>query len=316
LRPEDARTRFNMALLLLRGGDFAAGWRDYECRWETGVPTPSPHAAERPLWCGEAVAEGTAVLLHAEQGFGDTLQLVCYAPLLAARGAAVLLEVQPALKPLLAGVPGVAGVFARGEALPAFAFHCPMMSLPFAFATRIETIPRPLPLVAPADRLAAWASLGEADGALRVGVAWSGNPEQPNDRGRSMTLALFRRILDVPRCRFHLLQPELRAADEPVFNEVSEVVDFRGRITDFADTAAIISHMDLVITTDTAVAHLAGAMARPVWVLLSYTPDWRWLLGRDDSPWYPTARLFRQERPGDWPGVLARVRAELGRLSR
>jgi hypothetical protein len=188
-----------------------------------------------------------------------------------------------------------------------------MLSLPFAFGTRIDTIPPPLPLAVPADRLAAWSALSRGDSKLRVGVAWSGNADHPNDRGRSITLAMFRRVLDVPRCRFYLLQPELRASDAAVFDELPDVVDFRGKITDFADTAAIISHMDLVITADTAVAHLAGAMSRLVWVLLSYTPDWRWLLGREDSPWYPSARLFRQDRPGDWPVVLDRVRAALSR---
>jgi hypothetical protein len=292
-----------MALLLLRGGDFSAGFPEYECRWQSGVLTPSPHAAARPQWRGETVPEGTTILLHAEQGFGDTLQFFRYFSLLSARGANVLVEVQPALKPLFPGV------FARGETLPPFDLQCPMMSLPLAFSTRIENIPPPLPLAVPADRRAAFASLGEA-GARRVGIAWSGNPEHPNDRGRSIPLAQFREILDAPRCRFFLLQPELRAVDEAAFNELA-VVDCRELIKDFADTAAIIEKMDLVITADTAVAHLAGAMKKPVWVLLPYAPDWRWLLGRDDSPWYPTARLFRQERPGDWAGVIDRVRAAL-----
>jgi hypothetical protein len=236
--------------------------------------------------------------------------------LLQARGLKVLLEVPPGLKPLLAGMPGIAGVVAPGEALPAFDLQCPMLSLPLAFATGIETIPGPLPLVPPADRLAAWGSLAAADGALLVGIAWSGNADNPNDRARSIPLELFRRILEAPRCRFYLLQPELRAADEPLFSQLAGVVDLRGKIADFADTAAIVSRLDLVITADTAAAHLAGAMARPVWVLLPHVPDWRWLLGRDDSPWYPTARLFRQQRAGDWPGVLDRVGAELARLGR
>ncbi len=304
LRPDQHRTRFNLALLLLRGGDFASGLAEYECRWQTGVLTPSPHAAGRPQWRGEKLPPGTMVLLHAEQGFGDTLQMARYAPLLAARGVTVLLEVQPALKRLLAGVPGV---FAQGEALPPFDLQCPMMSLPLAFATTIETIPAPLPLAAASRRV---------DDVLRVGIAWSGSPDNPHDRSRTVPLAVFRRILDTPGCRFHLLQPELRAADEAAFAELSNVVDYRGKIADFADTAAIIGEMDLVITTDTAVAHLAGTMARPVWLLLPFAPDWRWLLGRDDSPWYPTARLFRQDRPGDWDGVIDRVRAELGRFGR
>ena len=191
-----------------------------------------------------------------------------------------------------------------------------MLSLPLAFATRVETIPPPLPLAAPADRLAEWAPRAEADGVLRVGVAWSGNAEHPNDRDRSIPLPLFRHLLVLPRCRFFLLQPELRAGDEAEFGRTQGVVDCRGRIRDFADTAALISQLDLVVTADTAAAHLAGTMGKPVWVLLPFAPEWRWLLHRDDSPWYPTARLFRQDRPGDWAGVLARVRAELDRRSR
>lgn len=303
--------RFNLSLLLLSKGDFAAGWPGYECRWESAALPPSPHATERPRWNGEPFAPGQTILLYAEQGFGDTLQFINYAPLVAARGANVLLEAPPGLKPLFETVPGIAGVFGDNEPLPPFDLQCALLSLPLIFGTRLETIPQPLPLRAPADRLAEWAWLGEARGARQIGIAWSGNPVQPNDRRRSMTLARFRPVLEVPGCRFHLLLPELRITDATEFATLTNVEDHRRRIRDFADTAAVISHLDLVITTDTAVAHLAGAMGHPLWVLLSFNADWRWLLDREDNPWYPSARLFRQQRPGDWDGVLARVHAEL-----
>jgi tetratricopeptide (TPR) repeat protein len=312
LDPADERAaRFNLALLLLAKGDFAAGWPGYECRWECVALRPSPHATERPRWNGEPFAPGQTILLYAKQGFGDTLQFINYAPLVARRGANVLLEVPPGLKPLLETIPGLGGVFSDKEPLPHFDLQCALLSLPLIFETRLETIPGPLPLEAPRDRLVEWAWLGEAKGGRQIGIAWSGNPEQPNDRRRSMTLARFRPVLEVPGCRFHLLLPELRTTDQAEFAKLTNVVDHRGRIRDFADTATIVSHLDLVITTDTAVAHLAGAMGHPLWVLLSFNADWRWLLDREDNPWYPSARLFRQQRPGDWDSVLARVRAEL-----
>ncbi len=315
LRPGHARARFNLGLLRLSLGDFAAGWPDYEARWDTKLIDPSPHAAERRRWNGEPLAPDQTLLIYAEQGFGDTLQFATYLPRAAARAGRVILEVPPQLKSLLEPIPGPAGIYGDKEKLPPFDVQCALLSLPFLFETRLETIPPPLPLTPPPDRFAEWAAIPRASGERQIGVAWAGNPNQPGDRPRSMALATFRRILDIPGCRFHLLLPELRATDEAEFATLTEVTDYRGRIRDFADTAALISRLDLVVTTDTSVAHLAGAMGRPLWVLLSHNPDWRWLHDREDSPWYPTARLFRQTRPGDWDGVLAHVGAELARFA-
>ena len=314
LRPGEVRARFNLALLRLAQGDFAAGLPAYESRWETGQLKPPPHVRERPRWTGEPLADRQTLLLYAEQGFGDTLQFINYAPLAAARGGRVILQAPSQLKALLERVPGLAGVFDEDEPLPPFDLQCPLLSLPLVFETRLDTIPPPLPLTPPPERLAEWAWVRTAGTQRHVGIAWAGNPKHANDRKRSMSLAIFRRILDIRGCRFHLLLPELRAGDEAEFATLPEVADYRGRIRDFADTAAIISHLDLVVTADTAVAHLAGAMDHPLCVLLSFRHDWRWLLDREDSPWYPGARLFRQERPGDWDGVLARVGAELARF--
>jgi tetratricopeptide (TPR) repeat protein len=315
LRPDEVRARFNLALLHLSQGDFAAGLPEYESRWDTGQLQPSPQAAARPRWNGEPIAEGQTLLLHAEQGFGDTLQFVSYVPLAAARGGKVILQVPSQLKALLEHVPGLAGVFGDNEPLPQFDVQCPLLSLPLVFATRLDTIPPPLPLTAPPERIAEWAGVRAAGAECQIGIAWAGNPKHTNDRSRSVPLTSFRRILDAPRCRFHLLHPELRAGEEAEFATLCNVADYRGRIRDFADTAAIIGHLDLVIAADTAAAHLAGAMGRPVWVLLSFNTDWRWFLGREDSPWYPTARLFRQDRPHSWDNVLAHIGAELVRFA-
>jgi tetratricopeptide (TPR) repeat protein len=312
LDPKLAEARWNIALLRLLAGDFANGWRDYEWRWRGGIQPPHADYGGRPRWTGDAPLAGQRILLHAEQGFGDTIQFVRYANLLAARGATVLLEVQPELKPLLSLMPDVAGVSARGDKLPAFDCHFPLLSLPLAFATTPEKIPAEVPyLVAPPERVATWRARLAADGRRRIGIAWSGSRQRGNDHGRSIPLAALAPVLAASDCRFYAVQTECSDRDAATLAGLWEVVDLRPQLGDFADTAAILANLDLVITIDTAVAHLAGAMARPVWIMLPFAPAWRWLLGRDDSPWYPTARLFRQHRPGDWAGVIDRVRAAL-----
>jgi tetratricopeptide (TPR) repeat protein len=311
LEPDLAEAHWNAALLRLLKGDFPNGWRDYEWRWRAGVQPAPRDYGDRPRWSGEQPLNGRRILVHAEQGFGDTLQFVRYANLLANRGATVFLEAPVALTSLLADMRGIGGVIAEGEALPPFDFHIPLMSLPLAFGTTLETIPAQVPYLAPPppSRVAAWRARLPADGKRRIGIAWSGARPDGNDHGRSMPLAALAPILASPGCRFVVVQTD-RADDDGL----PELIDLRSQITDFADTAAILAGLDLVITIDTAVAHLAGAMARPVWIMLPYAPAWRWLLGRDDCPWYPTARLFRQLRPGDWSDVVERVRAALGRV--
>jgi len=304
LDPDLVEARWNIALLRLLAGDFANGFRDYEWRWRAGVQAPQRDYGEQPRWLGDAPLAGRRILVHAEQGFGDTIQFCRYAKLLAARGATVLLEVQPELKSLLAGMPNIAGVFAQGETLPAFDCHAPLLSLPLAFGTTLEKVPAEVPYLAvPARRM--------TDGRRRIGIAWSGSRQRGNDHGRSIPLAALAPLLATADCRFYLVQTDRTDADAATLAGLPEVVDLRPQLGDFSETAAILAGLDLVISIDTAVAHLAGAMARPVWIMLPFAPAWRWLLGRDNSPWYPTTRLFRQDRPGDWSGVIDRVCAAL-----
>jgi tetratricopeptide (TPR) repeat protein len=312
LAPELAEAHLNQAMIQLLRGDFERGLPGFEWRWRD----PQLAAARRdfpvPQWRGDTDPAGRAVLVHAEQGLGDTLQFARYAPLLAARGARVVLEVQPPLRELLRTLPGEVEVIARGDALPPMDLHCPLLSLPLAFGTRLGSIPAPVGyLKADPARVAQWqARLGPAVGP-RIGLVWSGNPEHNNDRNRSLPLAalgpLFR-----PGLEFVSLQPAIRASDQPALQSGQLALrHFGDELQDFADTAALASCLDLVIAVDTAGAHLAGALGRPLWLLLPWLPDWRWLLDRDDSPWYPTARLFRQPRAGDWASVITAVGAAL-----
>ncbi|QCO16647.1 hypothetical protein D3869_15155 (plasmid) [Azospirillum brasilense] len=310
LQPVSAEARWNRSLARLLAGDLAGGWEDYEARWGVADFPTKPRGLPQPLWSGEGIA-GRTILLHEEQGRGDAIQFVRYAPLVAARGARVLLEVGADLVPLFSGLPGVERVVARGEPLPEFDWQCPLLSLPRAFTTRLETIPATVPyLTADPARAAAWRQRLAGDG-LAVGLVWAGNPQFAGDRERSPGLAALAPLLAVPGCRFFGLQlgpghDELAGRAMP-----PSFTDLAPGIRDFADTAAIMASLDLVVSSCTAPAHLAGALGVPLWVLLSHAPDWRWLLDRADSPWYPTARLFRQPRPGDWAAVAGDAAAAL-----
>ena len=315
LKPELPQAHLNEAMVHLVAGDLRAGWPKCEYRWLL-AETPKQRVLPAPVWGGDAPLTGKTILLHAEQGLGDTLQFVRYVPLVAARGATIHLEVQPSLKSLLAALPGVAAVHAFGEELPRFDFHCPLMSLPLAFSTGLESIPATVPyLRLPADRDARWRDLlGPASG-LRVGLVWAGNPGHPNDRNRSIPFSAFRAICaPLNGARFFNLKIEACRDDVTALADTADVVDYAEFVHDFSDTAALVAQMDLIISVDTSVAHLAGALGKPVWLLLPFSPDWRWLLAREDSPWYPTMRLFRQPQIADWDTVLCRVRAELERL--
>ncbi len=315
LVPDSIEALCNRGVCRLLLGDLLAGFEGHEHRWrvEPGLSDRRPFS--QPQWTGAEAVAGKTVLLHAEQGFGDTLNFVRYAPLLAERGARVVIEVQPALAPLLSGMTGVDAVVTRGEALPDFDLHIPMMSLPLAFRTDLDTIPPPSAgLAAPADRVAAWAGRLGPRTRLRVGVVWSGKPTHHNDHNRSIPLERFLKALPEGVEAFSLLD-RVRDADAAVLDANPRIRRFDGQIADFADTAALAAAMDLVISVDTSAAHLAAAMGRPTWVLLPFAPDWRWLLEREDSPWYPSVRLFRQPALEDWDSVLDRVRGELERLA-
>jgi tetratricopeptide (TPR) repeat protein len=303
--------RWNRGLVALLQGDFAAGWRDYEIRFQRKRNTP--RSFSQPLWRGEPL-KGATILLHAEQGLGDTIQFLRYVPLVLAAGGKVILDVPASMLRIAARIPGLAAVIATGDPLPAFAWHCPLMSLPLAFGTTLESIPSAVPyLTVPEDaRRHADALCWPRDG-LRMGLVWSGNTRYLEDRIRSIPFAWFVPLLDVDSARFFSLQMGPAAAQLP--SAETRVTDLQSAIKDVADTAALMSQLDLVLTVDTSVAHLGGALAKPTWVLLPFAPDWRWLTEREDSPWYPTVRLFRQPQPGDWASVIDRVCAELAKLA-
>ena len=309
LKPDLVEAQWCLGLIDLLEGHLAAGWRNYETRHQR--KKNRPRSFPRPIWRGTPL-KGERILLHSEQGAGDTIQFLRYVPMVAAAGGAVLLDLPGSLLRLGACLPGVETLVACGDSLPSFDWHCPLMSLPLAFATTLETIPAHTPyLEVPEEALRRAESLSWPDEELRAGLVWSGNPRYPEDRMRSIPLALFEPLLSLDRVRFFSLQMGPAAAQ--MAGAGLDISDLKSFISDFADTAALISQLDLVIAVDTSVAHLAGALAKPTWILLPFAPDWRWLQDREDSPWYPTARLFRQPRCGDWQAVIERVRAQLTR---
>jgi len=306
--PDYADARMNLCLLQLLQGDYADGWRNYETRWKVYTPRTS----SQPLWLG-APLNGARVLLHAEQGLGDSIQFLRYVPLVQAAGGRVMLDLPARLHRLAASLPGVLAMVDTGQPLPFFDCHCPLMSLPLALGTTLETVPARVPyLAAPAEALNAAAALPWPASGLKVGLAWSGNPDHPKNHFRSVPLDLLETLLDLNGVHFFSLQMGPAAADLAARN--LPITDLAPVTGDMADTAAQMAHLDLIVTIDTSMAHLAGALARPVWVLLGHSPDWRWLLDREDSPWYPTARLFRQPINGDWTSVIERVRQALVEL--
>jgi tetratricopeptide (TPR) repeat protein len=315
IKPDLAHARFVEAVARLSLGDFGAGWRAYEARWQVGWLASQRRDFSAPLWLGEESLAGKTILLHAEQGLGDTIQLARYAPLLAARAATIVLEVQPELVRLLSAMPGVTSVVARKAPLPGYDFHCPLLSLPLACGTTLETIPADTPYLAPGEGDAAAWRARLPRGRSLVGLVWSGERSHDNDLNRSMRLATLAPVLDLPGIGFVSLQHEVRDEDSGLLRSRGDVSAIGAAFKDFADTAAAIAALDAVIAVDTAVAHLAGAMGKPLCLLLPFAADFRWLRGRADSPWYPSARLFRQPRFGDWDGAVNALREELAQFA-
>ncbi len=309
-RPEDADALFFRGLSSLVTGDFEHGWLDYDWRRKAPSAKLKKRDFRQPLWLGADDIAGKTILLHSEQGFGDTIQFCRYLPQVAARGARVLMEVEEPLCELMTGLAGTIKIIAKGDPLPHFDFHCPLPSLPLAFKTRLETIPSHAPyLRVPRQALKDWEGLLGAKRSPRIGLAWAGNAKHVRDLQRSIRLHDLLPLLEID-ATFVSLQKEIRAGDAQML-AAHKVRQFAHELGDFSDTAALISQLDLVITVDTSVAHLAGALGKPVWILLTHVPDWRWLLDRDDSPWYPSARLFRQGETREWGSVVMRVRAAL-----
>ena len=287
-------------------GDLAAGFVGYHWRlqWEPFLP---PSALTQPQWDGAPLLN-KPILLYAEQGLGDTLQFIRYVPLVAQRGGRVIVQCQPSLVALLATVTGVQQILPAGMPLPPFEVHASLMSLPGLLGTTLATIPHQVPyLKLPQARV----SVATApDTRIKIGIVWAGNPQNPYDPYRSCPLSCFLHGLALPGVTLYSLQHEVPSADLDQFNQ-SSLQDVGSQLLDFVDTAAVIAQMDLIISIDTAVVHLAGALGKPVWLVLPFVPDWRWMLDRTDSPWYPTLRLFRQQAWGDWAGVFAQVHQAL-----
>jgi len=314
--PERAEAHYNAGLVRLRLGDFAVGWRDFEWRWRKPDWVGMRREFAAPLWLGEAPLAGKTILLLAEQGLGDTIHFVRYAPLIAALGAKVILGVQTPLKAIAATVPGVSLVVGDGEAVPQVDFYCPMFSLPLACRTELATVPANIPYLQPCqERLAKWRQSLPANGRLRVGLCWAGSSTHLNDRNRSIPLERFVRLLSVPNLDFISVQKDVNPTQAGLLRQHG-VIQLGQECTDFADTAAVVAMLDLVVSVDTSVAHLAGAMGNAVALLLPFAADFRWLLDRTDSPWYPTMRLFRQAALGDWDDPLDRLRQELEAVAR
>jgi tetratricopeptide (TPR) repeat protein len=312
LKLNNARTDWNVSVYHRLTGNFEAGWVGHEARLQ--LPSAAYPKFPQPAWLGEENIEGRTILICADEGLGDTIHFVRYVPMLAERGARVILAVQDPLHRLLSGLSGVSQCVPTSAlgTLPAFDMHCPISSLPLAFGTRLDTIPSATSyLPSPAkSRVQAWEDRLGPHTRLRVGLVWSGRPTHTNDHNRSIPLLTLSRILDVD-ATFVSLQKDPRPHDAAVLRERNDIIDLTTDLADFTETAALISCLDLVITVDTSVAHLAGALGRPTWILLPYTPDYRWLLDRDDSPWYPSVRLFRQTETREHADVLDRVRDEL-----
>lgn len=310
-----ADAHFNRALSRLTLGDLRHGFEQYEWRWKRTGMTDARRAYGRPLWLGEYPIARKTILLHAEQGLGDTIQFARYVPLLARDGATVVLEVPAELKRVLAGLAGVTAGYARGEKLPAFDVHCPLGSLPLALRTEPATIPADIPyLRADEPHLAKWRARLDALPGKRVALSWAGNRSHPNDRNRSIELKLLEPLFALDGVSFLSIQRELRAQDAELLARHRNVTALGEELDDMADTAAVTTLADLTIAVDTAVAHLAGSLGRPLWVMLPFAPDWRWTLTGEHSPWYPKARLFRQPALDNWASMIETLRAELARF--
>jgi len=315
IKPDMADAYWNSAQCRLQIGDYVEGWRLYEWRWKTPQFATRRRSYHQKLWLGDSDLAGKSILVWCEQGFGDMLLSVRYVPLVAARGARVILQIPPELQTLFARIPGLFAVGVKSTELPAFDVHCPMMSLPLAFRTTLETIPDAIPyLRADAVRITRWRERLVGLPGLKVGLVWAGSRTYPVDKRRSMPLAQMAPFGAVRGVTFVSLQKDAPAEQARHPPAGLNLNDWTDELRDFDETAALITALDLVISVDTALVHLTGALGKPVWVLDRNDSEWRWLLDREDSPWYPTARLFRQEQPGDWSGVVARARVALEQL--
>jgi tetratricopeptide (TPR) repeat protein len=313
LYPDFVDAHWGMALALLLAGNYNQGWEKYEWRWK--LENRHLPVFSQPLWNGSG-SKGLTILIHGEQGFGDILQFVRYVPLVAEGGAKVFLRCRGELVSLLQNIRGIDKVLSYSEQLPDFDVYCPIATLPLLFGTTLDNIPANIPYIGVSPSSAEkWKNKIQKDNStLRIGLVWSGNPNNIALKNKSFPLETFMPLGELHKVAFYSLQ--MGDSSEQAKNppEGMTLIDYTDEINDFSDTAALIENLDLVISVDTAVAHLAGALGKSVWTLLPFSPAWRWMLYRDDSPWYPTMRLFRQPSPGDWESVIVRVRDKLRQL--
>jgi hypothetical protein len=301
-----------MSFALLLSGDFKKGWKEYEWRCKCKEATSLRRSFSQPQWDGSNI-RGLTILLHFEQGFGDTIQFIRYVPLIAQQGAEVIIWCQEALASLLQNVKGIKQVFVKGKQIPQFDVHCPLASLPFVFDTALESIPAIVPYISVDSLLVQkWFNKIQHDNSkLKIGLVWSGNPRYKADRYRSCSLDTFSPLTQFNEITLYSLQKGEAGEQAENPPEDMKLIDYTEDINDFSDTAALLENLDLIISVDTAVVHLAGALGKSVWTLVPFVPDWRWMLTRKDSPWYPTMRLFRQSSPGDWEPVIDSIEKEL-----
>jgi tetratricopeptide (TPR) repeat protein len=318
LNQEHATVHFNMGVLLLMHGDLKRGWQEYE--WRKKMQGYRARSFTQPLWDGSEI-DGRTILLYSEkgyEGFGDVIQFIRYAPLIRERGAKIIVECRNEIKTLLKNVKGVEQVITYNGHLPGFDFHCPFLSLPFVFRTTLKSIPSTIPYITVGPTLVRkWREkIQDNRSRFNVGLVWAGDLSHPRVQYRSCSLEAFQPLSQLDGIALFSLQKGEAATMAKNPPEGMKIIDYTEAITDFADAAACMENLDLVISVDTAAAHLAGSLGKPVWTLLPFVPEWRWLLDREDSPWYPTMRIFRQPRPGDWKGVITRVGDELKRIIR
>jgi tetratricopeptide (TPR) repeat protein len=317
IQPDLAGAHWNLSLSQLLLGNFSEGWLGYEWRWKYDN-TPlvwQKREFKQPTWLGNEILKDKTIFIYAEQGFGDTIQFFRYIPLILELGANVIVEVQPPLMSLFDHFKGKCILLAQGAEVPDFDYKCPLMSLPLAFKTDIHTIPKPHGSVTTdALKMQKWGLVLEEKAIPKIGLVWSGSPTHANDMRRSLSLEQL--IPYLPQnAQYFSLQRELRESDQRTLANHPEITHFGALLEDFSDTAALCELMDIVISVDTSVAHLAGAIGKPTWVLLPYNPDWRWLLDRKDSPWYPSMQLFRQKKSGDWDSALQPLQSALENLN-
>jgi len=319
IKHDHADAHLALAQNLLAGGDFEPGWIEYEWRNLTEAGKNTMPAMTSAPWNGMRIPQGR-LLLVGDQGYGDTIQFARYIPQAAERVQEIILGCSAEMEPLLANMPGVTQYCSRWNDVPGHAVNCRLSSLPYLFGTRLDTVPAEVPYIkAPPARVEHWRQKLAATlptGVRRIGLAWTGRPTHPNDRRRSLPLSRLLPLAEVGPAVFVSLQKPMPDSDQAELARFTGMTDLSGELTDFGETAAVIENLDLVITVDTSMGHLAGAMGKPVWIMIPKAADWRWLLERDSTPWYPSARLFRQRRPGDWDEVLGQVRSALDALVR